>query len=170
MKVVLIGYMASGKSTVGRLLASELGIPFVDLDQFIEEREKKSIKTIFSEQGEIKFRKLEYLALSEVLKENESIVLSVGGGTPCYGNNMQLILEQADHSFYLQMSIPDLVERIAREKENRPLVKDIADEDLPEFVGKHLFERSPFYSQAKHIVSGKGKPEEVVSWIRELLF
>ena len=170
MKVVLIGYMASGKSTVGRLLASELGIPFVDLDQFIEEREKKSIKTIFSEQGEIKFRKLECLALSEVLKENESIVLSVGGGTPCYGNNMQLILEQADHSVYLQMSIPDLVERIAREKENRPLVKDIADEDLPEFVGKHLFERSPFYSQAKHIVSGKGKPEEVVSWIRELLF
>ena len=151
-------------------MASELGIPFVDLDEFIEKREKKSIKTIFLEQGEIKFRKLEHFVLAEVLEGNESVVLSVGGGTPCYGNNMQLILELADHSVYLQMSIPDLVERIAREKESRPLVKDIANEDLPEFVGKHLFERSPFYSQAQHTLSGKGKPEEVVSKIRELLF
>ncbi|MEC7264844.1 MAG: shikimate kinase [Bacteroidota bacterium] len=170
MKVVLMGYMASGKSTVGRLLASDLGIQFLDLDSYIEEHEKKSIKTIFSEKGEIHFRKLEHQMLSKILQENASVVLSTGGGTPCYGNNMQTILEKADHSIYLQMSIPDLVERIAREKENRPLVKDIPDADLPEFVGKHLFERVPYYSQAHHMISGKGKPEVVVAEIKKVLF
>jgi len=170
MKVVLMGYMASGKSTVGRLLASELGIPFLDLDSYIEENEKKPIKTIFSEKGEIYFRKLEHQMLAKILQEHNSVVLSTGGGTPCYGNNMQTILGKADHAIYLQMSIPDLVDRIAKEKENRPLVKDIPDEDLPEFVGKHLFERVPYYSQAHHIINGKGKPEEVVAKIKKVLF
>ncbi|NDV45091.1 shikimate kinase [Flagellimonas sediminis] len=170
MKVVLMGYMASGKSTVGRLLASELGIPFLDLDSYIEENEKKPIKTIFSEKGEIYFRKLEHQMLAKILQEHDSVVLSTGGGTPCYGNNMQTILGKADHAIYLQMSIPDLVDRIATEKENRPLVKDIPDEDLPEFVGKHLFERVPYYSQAQHIINGKGKPEEVVAKIKKVLF
>lgn len=169
MKIVLMGYMASGKSTVGQLLASDLEIPFIDLDDFIEEQEKKSIQTIFSERGEIYFRKLEHQMLQKVLSENESIVLSTGGGTPCYGNNMQTILEQADHSVYLQMSIPDLVDRIAKGKANRPLVQAIADEDLPEFVGKHLFERIPFYAQAQHVLSGKGTPAEVVADIKTRL-
>lgn len=169
MKVVLMGYMASGKSTVGRLLASELGIPFVDLDDYIEAHEKKSIKAIFSEKGEIHFRKLEHQMLSKVLSDHDAIVLSTGGGTPCYGNNMQTIMEQSDLSIYLKMSIPELVERIAKEKANRPLVKDIADSDLPEFVGKHLFERSPYYSLADHIVNGYAKPEVVVNDIKQLL-
>lgn len=170
MKIVLMGYMASGKSTVGQLLASELGIRFIDLDEYIEEQEKKSIKNIFSEKGEIYFRKLEHRTLQKILQEDESVVLSTGGGTPCYGNNMQTILEQADYSIYLQMSIPDLVDRIAGEKEHRPLVKDIPDADLPEFVGKHLFERVPYYSQAGHVVNGKGEPAAVVAEIKKILF
>ena len=165
-----MGYMASGKSTVGQLLASELGIRFIDLDEYIEEQEKKSIKNIFSEKGEIYFRKLEHRTLQKILQEDESVVLSTGGGTPCYGNNMQTILEQADYSIYLQMSIPDLVDRIAGEKEHRPLVKDIPDADLPEFVGKHLFERVPYYSQAGHVVNGKGEPAAVVAEIKKILF
>jgi len=165
-----MGYMASGKSTVGRLLASELGIPFLDLDTYIEEHEKKSIKTIFSRKGEIYFRRLEHQMLAKILNEMDSVVLSTGGGTPCYGNNMQTILNLADHAVYLQMSIPDLVERIAREKENRPLVRDIPDPELPEFVGKHLFERVPYYTQAHHMVNGKGKPEAVVAEIKKILF
>lgn len=170
MKIVLMGYMASGKSTVGRLLASDLEIPFIDLDAYIEELEKKSIPSIFSEKGEIYFRKLEHQTLSKVLSENDSVVLSTGGGTPCYGNNMQIILECADHSVYLQMSIPDLVARIAKGKADRPLVQGIADEDLPEFVGKHLFERIPFYAQAQHVLNGKGTPAEVVGEIKKQLF
>lgn len=166
MKIVLMGYMASGKSTVGKLLARQLGFGFIDLDEYIEAQEKKSIKAIFSEKGEIYFRKLEHQMLSKVLDEEGNVVLSTGGGTPCYGNNMQTILEHSDHSFYLQLSIPELVDRIVAEKEQRPLVKNIADADLPEFVGKHLFERIPYYSLAKHVVDCSGK--DVAAVAREM--
>ncbi|NDV17693.1 dephospho-CoA kinase [Muricauda sp. TY007] len=170
MKIVLVGYMASGKSTVGRLLARQLGVEFIDLDDYIEQHQKKSIKNIFSEKGEIFFRKLEHQMLSEVLEKEKSIILSTGGGTPCYGTNMATILNQSDHSIYLNLSIPNLVERISKEKDNRPLVKNIADEELPEFIGKHLFERRPYYLQAKHILDCNNlDAETVVGRIKELL-
>ncbi|WP_421805270.1 shikimate kinase [Flagellimonas sp.] len=170
MKIVLLGYMASGKSTVGRLLARQLGISFVDLDEYIEQHQKKSIKDIFSEKGEIFFRKLEHQMLKEVLDSHTAVVLSTGGGTPCYANNMETILQQSDNSIYLNHSIPVLVERITKEKEHRPLVKNIPDNDLPEFVGKHLFERRPFYMQAEHRVDCDPlSTEEVVAEIKKLL-
>lgn len=170
MKIVLLGYMASGKSTVGRLLARQLGVGFIDLDAYIEQKQKKSIQDIFSEKGEIYFRKLEHQMLKEVLDTHTSVVLSTGGGTPCYANNMETILQQSDHSIYLNHSIPVLVERITKEKEHRPLVKNIPDHDLPEFVGKHLFERRPYYMQAEHRVDCDPlSPEEVVGEINKLL-
>ncbi|NYJ28263.1 shikimate kinase [Allomuricauda sp. ARW1Y1] len=170
MKIVLLGYMASGKSTVGRLLARQLGTSFVDLDDYIEQQQKKSIKDIFSEKGEIFFRKLEHQMLKEVLDSHTAVVLSTGGGTPCYANNMETILQQSDNSIYLNHSIPVLVERITKEKEYRPLVKNIPDNDLPEFVGKHLFERRPFYMQAEHRVDCDPlSAEEVVAEIKKLL-
>ncbi|GAB4518353.1 MAG: shikimate kinase [Allomuricauda sp.] len=170
MKIVLLGYMASGKSTVGRLLARQLGMSFVDLDEYIEQHQKKSIKDIFSEKGEIFFRKLEHQMLKEVLDSHTAVVLSTGGGTPCYANNMETILQQSDLSIYLNHSIPVLVERITKEKEHRPLVKNIPDNDLPEFVGKHLFERRPFYMQAEHRVDCDPlSAEEVVAEIKKLL-
>ncbi|MBA4747064.1 MAG: shikimate kinase [Muricauda sp.] len=170
MKIVLVGYMASGKSTVGRLLARQLGVEFVDLDDYIEQHQKKSIKNIFSEKGEIFFRKLEHQMLAEVLEKEKSIILSTGGGTPCYGTNMATILNQSDHSIYLNLSIPNLVERISKEKDDRPLVKNIVDEELPEFIGKHLFERRPYYLQAKHILDCNDlDAEAVVARIKELL-
>ncbi len=170
MKVVLVGYMASGKSSVGRLLSNELDVPFMDLDDYIEQQEKKSIPEIFSEKGEIFFRKLEHQMLNKVLDENEHLLLSTGGGTPCYSNNMDTILEKSDYSIYLQLPISVLVERISREKETRPLVKNLSDEELPEFIGKHLFERRQFYAQAKHIIEGNNKSlEEIVSEIKQLL-
>src|SRR5690606_1480555 len=163
MKVVLMGYMASGKSTVGKLLASRLGMPFLDLDNYIEAAEKKTIPEIFSDKGEIYFRKLENQMLSRVLEENGSLVLATGGGTPIYGNNMQTILNLSDHSFYLRLSIPEVVSRIAKEKESRPLVRDLAGEELPEFIGNHLFERIPVYSQAKYVVDCNGKDAQTVA-------
>ncbi|THV57795.1 shikimate kinase [Flagellimonas alvinocaridis] len=170
MRIVLMGYMASGKSTVGRLLASDLQLDFVDLDDYIEEQQKKSIKTIFSEKGEIFFRKLEHQMLSQVLDTRNNMVLSTGGGTPCYSGNMETILEKSDDSVYLQLSIPALVERLQKEKEQRPLVRNIEDADLPEFVGKHLFERRAYYARAKHIVECEGKNlEEVVAEIKKML-
>jgi shikimate kinase len=170
MKIVLIGYMASGKSTVGRLLARHLQMEFIDLDHYIESNQKKSIKNIFSEKGEIFFRKLEHQMLKEVLEKKESVIISTGGGTPCYGTNMATILEQADTSIYLDLSIPNLVDRISREKENRPLVKNIPDSELPEFIGKHLFERRPYYLQTKHILDCNGlDAKTVVDKITKLL-
>ncbi len=170
MKIVLMGYMASGKSTVGRLLASKLDMPFIDLDEYIEAFEKKAISAIFAEKGELYFRKLEHQMLGRALNENDSLVLATGGGTPVYGNNIRTILELSDHSVYLKWSIPELAKRIAGEKENRPLVRDLPLEDLPEFIGKHLFERAPFYVQADHILDCNGKDvEAVVSELEKLL-
>ncbi|MDD3723627.1 MAG: shikimate kinase, partial [Lutibacter sp.] len=98
MKIVLLGYMASGKSAVGRILSEKLNIQFIDLDSFIEEKEQLSISEIFETKGEIYFRKIEGIYLQELLNSKESTVISLGGGTPCYGNNIDLI-ENKSNSF-----------------------------------------------------------------------
>lgn len=162
MKIVLVGYMASGKSTIGRLLASRLGVPFIDLDEYIEAFEKKTIPGIFAEKGELYFRKLEHQMLGRALAENDSLVLATGGGTPVYGNNMQTLLDLSDHTVYLQWPIPELVTRIAAERESRPLVRDLPVGELPEFIGKHLFERIPYYGQADHILDCSGRDVQTV--------
>jgi len=170
MKVVLVGYMASGKSSIGRLLAKDLNMEFIDLDEYIEDQIQKPIATIFLEKGEIYFRKVEHDMLSKLLNESGSVVLSTGGGTPCYGGNMKTILEHSNHSIYLQLPVSTLADRISNEKDDRPLVKNIENEDLIEFVGKHLFERRQFYVQAKHTVNADKKSIEVlVDEIKELL-
>lgn len=170
MKIVLVGYMASGKTSVGELLARELGVTFIDLDAYIVQHQKKSIGKIFEEEGEFFFRQLEHEMVKKVLHENSSLVLSTGGGTPCYGLTMNTILENSDHSIYLQVSIPVLVERIEKEKAQRPLVSTIIHEDLPGFVEHHLFERSVFYERAKHTVTGDKKTvEALVTEIKALL-
>ena len=170
MKVVLIGYMASGKSSVGKLLSKQLEVPFVDLDEYIEEQQKMTISEIFSKKGELFFRKLEHQMLLKVLEEHDSLILSTGGGTPCYGTNMKVILDKSNHSVYLQLSVSGLVDRIEREKDQRPLVSSIDEADLAEFVGKHLFERRGFYAQAQHTVTCDGKDlDSVIAEIRKLL-
>ncbi len=164
MIVVLIGYMASGKSTIGIKLAQELGFAFLDLDQYIEQQENASIPHIFKNKGEIYFRKKEHYYLKELLNKPSNLVLSLGGGTPCYYNNMQLILEHKNiNSFYLKASIPALVQRIKSETQQRPLVAHLkTDEQLTEFIGKHLFERAPFYVQANKTILTDNKPLETI--------
>ena len=168
MKIVLLGYMASGKSTVGKQLASRLNLPFLDLDTVIEARTEQTIPELFEKKGEIFFRKEEHYALKSVLEEEEGFVLALGGGTPCYGNNMDMVLKMAEQSVYLQLSINALVERLFHEKSSRPLVQHLQEEDLPEFIGKHLFERRPYYMQATHTIVCDGKSvEEIVEEIQE---
>lgn len=170
MVVVLLGYMASGKSSVGKLLANRLGSDFIDLDEEISNRLGLDIPTIFSQKGEIFFRKEETEVLKDILKQDANIVLSLGGGTPCYGQNMQIITESTPNSFYLNLSIPTLVDRISREKEQRPLVANLPNEELPEFIGKHLFERAPFYAMANHTIFANHKTrEELVAEIGRFL-
>ena len=170
MKVVILGYMTSGKSTIGKALAKRLNIRFFDLDDEISSRTKMDVPTIFSERGELFFRKTEALVLGEILDSEESFVLSLGGGTPCYGTNMQIIEQATENSFYINLSIPHLVERISKEKSDRPLVANLKEEELPEFVGKHLFERVAFYSRASHTLLANDKTvDELVAEIEILL-
>ncbi len=162
--------MGSGKSTIGRKLAAVNSWEFIDLDNYIEEAERMAIAGIFSKKGEIYFRKKESQYLKEVLQKKENIVLATGGGTPCYGDNLKTILKTTNWSFYLKLSVSFLVERLSSEKEQRPLIKNVSTADLPEFIGKHLFERSFFYNQSKHIISCDAKkPEEIVAEIEKKL-
>lgn len=152
MKIVLIGYMGSGKSTVGRELSKSLGVQFIDLDEFIEASEKCTIPKLFEEKGEIYFRRKEYDYLKELLDSEDDFVLSTGGGTPCYGKNMEAILQATKNVYYLNVPINELALRLSKEKDERPLISNILDEELLEFIGKHLFERSFFYNQAHQTI------------------
>lgn len=162
--------MASGKSTLGKVLATKLNYNFIDLDDYIEEKEKKSIKNIFETKGEIYFRHTETNYLNSILNSKNNLVLSLGGGTPCFSGNMQAILEAENViSIYLKASIPTLVGRLKTEKNKRPLIAHIqTDELLTEFIGKHLFERAPFYSQAQITISTDHKKEADI--VEELIF
>lgn len=169
MKIVLLGYMASGKSAVGKILAKKMDLQFIDLDDFIEEKEQLSISEIFKTKGEIYFRRVEEIYLQELLNLSENFIISLGGGTPCYGNNMNLIHEKAI-SFYLKASINTIFDRLKHETSQRPLVASVGLEHLKEYIAKHLFERSNFYDKATFTVSVDGKNlNEIVEKIDQLL-
>ena len=169
MNIILLGYMASGKSTVGRLLATSINFEFIDLDEYIEGKEGISVSEIFETNGEIYFRKKEHNCLKEILSKKDKYVLSLGGGTPCYAGNMELIKSSGKTiSFYLKASVNELVGRLINEKDQRPLVTRFNNEDeLTEFIGKHLFERNHFYNQSDHQILIDGKSKEKV--VEEIL-
>jgi shikimate kinase len=164
MLVVILGYMGSGKSSVGQIVAQKLGIAFLDLDDVIAEKEGCSVAEIFKSKGEIYFRKKETEHLRKLLEGASDLVLALGGGTPCYSNNMELINSTTAISVYLKTSISSLFERLKSEKNERPLINHLkSDEDLVEFIGKHLFERQNYYRQAKQILTTDSKSIEVIS-------
>ena len=173
MKIVLIGYMGSGKSAVGKHLASILKIDFKDLDNEIEADEKQSIAQIFSKKSEIYFRKREKETLKTVIDTKNDFVLATGGGTPCYGDTMDLLLKDKEILIiYLRTPIPVLTERIFPKKSKRPLIAHIeTKEDLNEFISKHIFERSQFYNRASLTfnIENKTISEIVAEIILELI-
>lgn len=154
--------MASGKSAVGKLLSDKLNIKFIDLDFYIETCEKTSITSIFKTKGEIYFRKKEGEYLQQLLDLNEKCIISLGGGTPCYGANMDFIKKKSK-SFYLNASISTIFNRLKGETSQRPLVATIGEENLMEYIGKHLFERSKFYNEADEIISVNDKSIEAIA-------
>lgn len=154
MKIVLCGYMGSGKSVIGRLLASNLAIKFVDLDAEIEASEEKTIPEIFSEKSEIFFRKKETEVLKRLLNSSENQVIALGGGTPCYGNNLEILKDDQEVAMiYLKISLKNLVNRLFEERKKRPLIAHLnTKEHLDDFVRKHLFERQFYYLQSDEII------------------
>ncbi|MBK5214255.1 MAG: shikimate kinase [Flavobacteriaceae bacterium] len=173
MKIVLIGYMGSGKSAVGKKLAAVLGLSFKDMDTEIERNEGVSIPNLFSEKGEIHFRKIENEILKKILSRPEGFVLATGGGTPCYADSMDFLTKQKDVvSIYLKTPLDVLTTRLFSEKENRPLLKHLkTEEELNDFIRKHLFERAFYYNQAGLIIeNGGGSVSETVEKIILKLF
>jgi shikimate kinase len=152
-KIILLGYMGCGKSTIANNLSEKTMIPFLDLDQYIEEKSNLTIKELFEKYGEIYFRKLEHEAFVTLLNKKESLILGLGGGTPCYANNHELLQRPDVISIYLKASIPTLFERLSKNKSKRPLIANLNDAELQEFIAKHLFDRSYYYNQAQHKVS-----------------
>lgn len=172
MKIVLCGYMGSGKSQVGRLLASKLGLVFFDLDDQIEKNQQKSIKKIFSEKGEIFFRKKENEVLKELLNAPENFILSLGGGAPCYADNLEILKNNKEvRLIYLKVELNELTKRLFNEKEKRPLISgQESRESLNDFIRKHLFERQYYYLQSDIIldVSELSIEETVNSLVKQL--
>jgi len=169
-KIILLGYMGCGKSTIAKNMAAAIGIPFVDLDKYIEEKANLSVNAIFEQLGEIKFRKMEHEGLVELIDASESMIIGLGGGTPCYANNHELLKRDDVASIYLKASIDTLFNRLVVNKSKRPLIANKNNEEMKEFIAMHLFERSYFYNQAQYVVSVDNKSvEETVAEIVALL-
>ncbi len=168
-KIILVGYMGSGKSTIAKLLADKINFAFDDLDNFIEKQEKTSINSIFERKGELYFRKLEQQALKKVLNKKKNIVLSLGGGTPCYFNNHEVLNSENNISVYLKASIDTLLQRL-KSSSNRPLLLNLSVNKRKEYIAKQLFERSFYYHQCMYSIAVDAKsPEEIVREIETLL-
>ena len=148
--IFLLGYMGSGKSAIGKSLSIKLNIPFMDIDQLIENQENMSVSSLFKKKGELYFRQIERKLLLRLIDKQSPAVISLGGGTPCYFDNMELLVKSKHESIYLKASIPTLSQRLKEEKSKRPMIAHLEDDQaLIEFIGKHLFERNFFYQQAK---------------------
>lgn len=151
MKYFLVGYMACGKTRRGKAMAGEQGIRFIDLDAYIVGREHRSIPEIFAAIGEEGFRKLETFYLKEVCELYRDFVLSTGGGTPCFNDNMAYMNAQGI-TVFLNTDTDTIVERLIRGKHKRPVVSKLGDHEIRDFVVRHLQERLPFYRQAQKVI------------------
>jgi shikimate kinase len=162
LKVVLVGLPGSGKSTFGKQLAKELGFPFLDLDQLIEERYQLKISDIFSIHGEGTFREWESLVLQDTLKQDRAYILASGGGTPCFNDNMDLINSQGI-SVYLDVPLGSISRRLQTSKsQQRPLFQGLDQGEITLKLKSLLVTREYFYNQAKIKLSGEDFSAELL--------
>ena len=171
-RIILIGYMGAGKTTVGKALSQALDLPFYDLDWYIEERYRRTIAQIFAEKGEKGFRDIERNILHEVA-EFEDVVISCGGGTPCFFDNMEYMNRQAQ-TVYLKASPDILFRHLKMGKVERPLLKDKTEDEMKQYIRDSLSTREPFYSQARYtldvtLLDNYDKIKDTVRMLRELL-
>ena len=171
-RIFLIGYMGVGKTTLGKALADRTGLSFIDLDLFIEGRYRKTIRQIFEAEGEEAFREIERKALHEVA-EFEDIILSTGGGTPCFFDNMDYMNRQAD-TVYLKAAPGVLYKHLLMGKSVRPLLLGKTPDEVGLFIREQLERREPFYAKAKHtldvsLMDNYEKIQVTVGLLRRLL-
>ncbi len=157
--IVLVGFMGSGKTTVGKLLAASLGVDFVDMDSYIEIKEKKTIQDIFKDNGEAYFRTLESRALSDILSQSKKSVVSTGGGVPCFGDNMDFIKANS-LSVYLKVGSKRLANRL-KDDHQRPLLQNKTNKELLSFVKEKMKSREIFYNRADIKIRAIDAPENI---------
>lgn len=164
--------MGAGKTTLGKAFARALGLTFVDLDWYIEERFHKSIRQLFTERGEDGFRELEKRMLHEAA-DFEDVVISVGGGTPCFFDNMEY-MNAVGETVFLDVDIQVLFRRLKVARQQRPLLDGKSDEELMLFIREALDKRLPFYTKAKYAFNGerlenRSQIQQSVERLKELL-
>ena len=165
-RIFLIGYMGSGKTTIGKLLAERLNYTFIDMDTHIEENQFKSVSQIFEELGEEKFRLLEQQCLHEVSRF-EKAVIATGGGAPCFFDNMEY-MKRHGLTVYLKLSAEQLAMRLESSRANkRPLLANRKGKELQEFISEGLTKREGFYNNAH--ISTVGSDEEIIGQIYQYI-
>ena len=152
-RIFLVGYMGSGKTTTGNRLSKKYGLDFIDLDHYIESRYFKTVSQLFQEKGETGFREIERDVLREVA-DFENVIISTGGGTACFFNNMEL-MNQKGETVYLKASASDLSAYLCAASKDRPLLAKKNKEELLNFISEMLKKREPFYSQAKYTINAR---------------
>lgn len=166
MRIYLVGYMYAGKTTIGKALSKKLGCDFLDLDNAFEEHYKTSIPLFFEKYGEEAFRILESKILQST-KERDNVVVSTGGGTPCYFDNMDFI-NQNGVSVYLHLSVGAIISRMERSKKVRPVLAHKSLDECKAFIAEQLGFREPFYSKAQVTVEALSlNPQEIADKILE---
>lgn len=164
MRIFLVGYMGSGKTTLGRRLARLAGLSFIDLDKYIEERHCRTVQQLFAEEGEELFRRYERRALEEVSQFSDAVV-ATGGGAPCFFDNMEL-MNHTGITLFLDISPAVLAARLIRSRTERPLIKGKSPEELRRFITETLGKRRPFYQMAHHTIT---RPETSIEEIMKLI-
>ena len=172
VRIFLTGYMGAGKTTLGKAFARQMNIPFIDLDWYIEERFHKTVGELFIERGETGFRELERNMLHEVA-EFENVVISTGGGAPCFYDNMDF-MNRNGKTVFLNVHPDVLFRRLRVAKQQRPILQGKQDDELKEFIIRALEKRTPFYSQAQYVFNAdeledRSQIEKSVEKLRDLL-
>ncbi|MBL7968948.1 MAG: shikimate kinase [Prolixibacteraceae bacterium] len=166
MRIFLIGFMGSGKSTMGRALAASLNLTFIDLDTYLEERYFRTIPQIFAEEGEANFRMKERKVLEEVSLFDQ-VIVATGGGAPCFFDNMEL-MNNSGFCIFLDVDVESLIYRLTHARVERPLIKGKSVEELRQFIGELMQKRRPFYEKARYILKGKEiLPSQIIEIVNQ---
>lgn len=165
MRIFLIGFMGSGKSTMGKLLASLLNLTFIDLDVYLEGKYFKTIPQIFAEEGEAGFREKERKVLEEVASFDD-VIVATGGGAPCFFDNMEL-MNRTGYCIFLDVDTDSLVTRLIHSKTERPLINGKSPGELKLFIESLMQKRRPFYERAHYVLKGNEiHPQQIIDVVK----